>query len=178
VHISAQSSHVISTTLLNSLRDQGGKTLQYNYIDIHIIELYFVHCHKMTWGYTMKVCFPVVENQGLASQIFDHFGSAHEFVILDVTTSEFQSIGNCDQIHQHGACNPVAGLGGHHVDAIVVGGIGGGALHKLNAAGIRAFKAQGVTISENIALMKLGTLHEYLPGHTCGGHGHDHGCSH
>lgn len=132
----------------------------------------------MSWGYTMKVCFPVVENQGLASQVFDHFGSAPEFVIVDVTTSEFQSIGNCDQIHQHGACNPVAGLGGHHVDAIVVGGIGRGALHKINTAGIRAFMAQGGTISENIALMKVGALQEYLPGHTCGGRGHDHGCSH
>jgi predicted Fe-Mo cluster-binding NifX family protein len=126
----------------------------------------------------MKVCFPVSENQGLASQIFNHFGSAPEFVIVDVTTSEFQSISNSDKVHQHRACNPVAGLGGHHVDAIVAGGIGGGALHKLNAAGIRAFKAQVGSISENIDLLKVGTLLEYLPGHTCGGHDHDNGCSH
>lgn len=126
----------------------------------------------------MKVCFPVVENQGLASQIFNHFGSAPEFVIVDVTSSEFESVGNSDKIHQHGSCNPVAGLGGRHVDAIIVGGIGGGALHKLNVAGIRAFKAQGGSISEHIDLLKLGSLQEYLPGHTCGGHGHDHGCSH
>ncbi len=126
----------------------------------------------------MKVCFPVVENQGLASQVFNHFGSAPEFVIVDVITGELQSISNGDSVHQHGACNPVAGLGGHHVDAIVVGGIGGGALYKLNTAGIRAFKANGGSISENIDMLKLGTLQEYLPGHTCGGHGHDHGCSH
>jgi predicted Fe-Mo cluster-binding NifX family protein len=126
----------------------------------------------------MKVCFPVAENQGLASQVFNHFGSAPEFVIVDMITSEFESVGNSDKVHEHGACNPVAGLGGRHVDAIIVGGIGGGALHKLNTAGIRAFKAQGGTISENIDLLKLGTLQEYLPGHTCGGHGHGHGCSH
>jgi predicted Fe-Mo cluster-binding NifX family protein len=126
----------------------------------------------------MKVCFPVAENQGLASLVFNHFGSAPEFVIVDMVTSEFESVGNSDKVHEHGTCNPVAGLGGRHVDAIIVGGIGGGALHKLNTAGIRAFKAQGGTISENIDLLKLGTLPEYLPGHTCGGHGHDHGCSH
>jgi len=126
----------------------------------------------------MKVCFPVDENQGLASQVFNHFGSAPEFLIVDVTTSEFQSISNSDNVHQHGSCNPVAGLGGHHVDAIIAGGIGGGALHKLNAAGIRAFKARSGSISENIDLLKTGTLQEYLPGHTCGGHSHDHGCSH
>lgn len=126
----------------------------------------------------MKVCFPVVDNQGLASQVFNHFGSAPEFLIVDVSTNEFQSIKNSDQIHQHGACNPVAGLGGHHVDAIIVGGIGGGALHKLNASGIRAFKAHNGSISENIGMLKVGTLQEYLPGHTCGGHSHSHGCSH
>lgn len=126
----------------------------------------------------MKVCFPVDNNQGLTSHVFNHFGSAPEFLIVDVTTSEFQSISNSDKIHQHGACNPVAGLGGQHVDAIVVGGIGGGALHKLNTAGIRAFKAFEGSVSENIEMLKLGTLQEYLPGHTCGGHGHSHGCSH
>lgn len=126
----------------------------------------------------MKVCFPVVNNQGLESQVFNHFGSAPEFVIVDVATSEFQSISNNDKVHEHGACNPIAGLGGHHIDAIIVGGIGGGALHKLNSAGIRAFKSCGGSISENIDMLKLGTLQEYLPGHTCGGHGHAQGCSH
>ena len=126
----------------------------------------------------MKICFPVIDNLGLDSQVFDHFGSAPEYVIVDLASSEMHSVSNSDKVHQHGACNPVAGLGGHHVDAVVVGGIGGGALYKLNSAGIRAFKANGGSISENIDMLKLGTLQEYLPGHTCGGHGHDHGCSH
>ncbi len=126
----------------------------------------------------MKVCFPVADNQGLASQVFNHFGSAPEFVLVDIATSELTSIKNSDQIHQHGACNPVAGLGGHHVDAIVVGGIGGGALFKLNSAGIRVFKAHDGPISKNIDMIKVGTLQEYLPGHTCGSHGHSQGCSH
>src|SRR5450756_1018336 len=78
----------------------------------------------------MKVCFPVMENQVLESAVFGHFGSAPGFVMVDMLTSEVTAINNSDQIHQHGACNPVAGLGGHQVDAIVVGGIGGGALHK------------------------------------------------
>lgn len=126
----------------------------------------------------MKVCFPVQENQGLESQVFGHFGSAPGFVVVDIITNELTMINNSDQIHEHGACNPVAGLGGHHVDAIVVGGIGGGALHKLNSAGMRVFKSQSGTIGENIELLRANTLPEYMPGHTCGGHGHSHGCSH
>lgn len=126
----------------------------------------------------MKICFPVLENQGLESQVYGHFGSAPEFVVVDMFTSEITAINNSDQIHQHGACNPVAGLGGQQVDAIVVGGIGGGALYKLNAAGMRVFQAREGTIAQNIELFRANELPEYMPGHTCGGHDHGHGCAH
>ncbi len=126
----------------------------------------------------MKICFPVSKNQGLESQVYGHFGSAPGFVVVDSVTKEVTMINNSDQIHQHGACNPVAGLGGQRVDAIVVGGIGGGALHKLNSVGMRVFQAQKGTIAENLALFQADGLAEYMPGHTCGGHGHSHGCSH
>ena len=126
----------------------------------------------------MKVCFPVQENEGMASQIFDHFGSAPMFVVVNTDTGAVTTINNSDQIHEHGACNPVAGLGGHQVDAIVVGGIGGGALHKLNSSGLRVFQAQEGTIDKNMELFKTDDLPEFMPGHTCGGHGHSHGCSH
>lgn len=126
----------------------------------------------------MKVCFPILENQGLESQVHGHFGSAPGFIVVDMETSEVTVINNSDKIHEHGACNPVAGLGGHQVDAIVVGGIGGGALHKLNSSGIRAFQAHEGTIAENMALFRTDGLPEYMPGHTCGGHTHSNGCSH
>ncbi|WP_224983959.1 NifB/NifX family molybdenum-iron cluster-binding protein [Geomonas agri] len=126
----------------------------------------------------MKVCFPVEQNSGLSSAVYGHFGSAPGFVVVDSATGECTAINNGDRVHQHGACNPVAGLGGHHVDAVVVGGIGGGALHKLNAAGMRVFRAGGATVADNLALLEANQLEEYLPGHTCGGHGHGHGCSH
>lgn len=126
----------------------------------------------------MKICFPVEENQGLQSQVHNHFGSAQEFLIVDLATQEVTSINNSDREHQHGACNPVAGLGGNQVDAIVVGGIGGGALFKLNSAGMRVFQAHEGTIADHLGLISEGGLPEYLPGHTCGGHGQTHGCSH
>ncbi len=126
----------------------------------------------------MKICFPVEEGQGLVSQIFGHFGSAPMFVVVDTDTNDIETIHNRDQIHQHGACNPIAGLAGHQVDAIVVGGIGGGALFKLNNAGIKVFKAQDGTIARNIELYHSAELPQFMPGHSCGGHGSAHGCSH
>ena len=126
----------------------------------------------------MKVCFPVMENLGLESQVYGHFGSAPGFIVVDMATDEITAINNSDRIHQHGACNPVAGLDGHQIDAIVVGGIGGGALYKLNSAGMRVFQAQEGTIGENVALFRANFLPEFTPGQTCGGHGQSQGCSH
>lgn len=126
----------------------------------------------------MKVCFPVEANQGLDSLVHGHFGSAQSFLMVDSDSAEVTEISNRDRIHEHGACNPIAGLGGQQVDAIVVGGIGGGALQKLNNAGMQVFQAQGATIAENLDLLRNNGLSAYMPGHTCGGHGHRHGCAH
>ncbi len=126
----------------------------------------------------MKVCFPVLENQGIESMVFEHFGSAPGFVVVDMDSNEVTAINNSNKIHQHGGCNPLAGLDGQQVDAIVAGGIGGGALHKLNSAGKRVFQAQEGTIAANMALFRANELPEYMPGHTCGSHGQSHGCSH
>ena len=126
----------------------------------------------------MKVCFPVERNQGVDSEVYGHFGSAPLFVVVDLATSEVTAIDNGDKVHQHGACNPIAGLNGRHVDAVVVGGIGGGALTKLNGAGIRVFQARPGTVGENIALLRESALAEYQPGHTCGGHARGRGCAH
>ena len=57
-------------------------------------------------------------------------------VLRPGSTDEVTAISNNDLDHQHGNCQPLAALGGVTVDAVVVGGIGGGALRKLANAGI------------------------------------------
>lgn len=126
----------------------------------------------------MKVCFPVAEAKGLSSEIYGHFGSAPAFVIVDSENNHVTTLGNEDQHHGHGACNPLKKFQGKHVDALVVGGIGMGALNALNQSGIRVFHAQAPTVRENIAHLKAGTLPEFAPQYTCAGHGHGHGCGH
>jgi len=95
----------------------------------------------------MKICFPVVTVEGLASIVNGHFGSSRQFVIVDSASGQLEVIDNRDLDHQHGACNPVGALGGHAVDAVVVGGIGAGAVARLQQAGIKVFKAQGATVA-------------------------------
>ena len=123
----------------------------------------------------MKICFPVQNNMEMDSLVYGHFGSAPAFVIVDTGTDSVKTISNSDKHHEHGACNPIMALNNEQVDAIVVGGIGGGALNKLNQKGIKVFRAQQPTVQENVALFNAGALLEFTLQHTCSGHA---GCSH
>lgn len=124
----------------------------------------------------MQVAFPVQENRGLESQVYGHFGSAPVFIIVDTDDYSVKTINNNDLGHDHGRCQPMNALGGNIVNAVAVGGIGGGALQRLNAEGIRVFRAVEGSISENLELIKAGKCPEFLMNMTCAGHNHDGGC--
>jgi predicted Fe-Mo cluster-binding NifX family protein len=126
----------------------------------------------------MKVCFPVQKNEGVESRVYGHFGSAHMFVVVDTEINDVLVITNNDRNHTHGACDPIRALGDQKVDAVVVGGIGGGALQRLTDSGIRVYHAQAPNIKENIAMLKNLSLPEYTPERVCGGHTHRGGCAH
>jgi len=125
----------------------------------------------------MKVAFPVEEDRGLESAVHGHFGSARYFVVVDSRSRTAQVLANQDAGHQHGSCQPLAALG-TPVDAVVAGGIGGGALAKLRAAGVRVYRGLEGTVLENLEMIDTGRLPEFLPEHTCAGHGPGEPCSH
>ena len=126
----------------------------------------------------MKVCFPIEKDQGLASVVFGHFGSAPMFLLVDTEVNQSTVITNSDQHHSHGACNPLKALSGQQSDGIVVGGIGAGALNHLQRSGLRVFKAQGATVQENVEMIAGNSLPEFTAQDSCSGHGSGHGCSH
>jgi len=123
----------------------------------------------------MKICFPVEIDNGAESRVFGHFGSAPMFVIYDTETSECESLDNGNLGHQHGQCSPVAALQGKSVDAIVVGGIGAGAINKLNAMGIQVYRGYDATVQHNVELLKQNSLPVMTLQSACNQHG---GCAH
>jgi len=126
----------------------------------------------------MKICFAVQENQGVDSVVYNHFGSAPLFVMVDTDVDGATVVDNQDKNHVHGACNPIMAMGGRDVDAVVVGGIGAGAIRGLNSKGIKVYRSMASTVKENLTLLKDGKLPELLIQHACGGHGHQGGCAH
>lgn len=126
----------------------------------------------------MKICFPVQKDEGLDSSVFNHFGSAPMFMVVDMETNSLATISNNDQHHVHGACNPMKALDNQQVDAIVVGGIGAGALSRLNQMGISVHQSQAATVRDNIALFTSRRLPVLTMQGCCGGHSKDGGCAH
>ncbi len=124
----------------------------------------------------MKVGFPVQKDEGLESQVYGHFGSAPVFIVIDTEGNGVQRVSNRDLAHVHGACNPVMALGGQKIDILVVGGIGGGALMKLNAMGIKVFEAEAQTVKENLEMVKEKKLQEVSMDRSC--RAHEGGCGH
>ena len=122
----------------------------------------------------MKVCVPIESNEGLESKPYGHFGSAPMFIVCDLENDKITEINNQDLNHEHGKCQPLKALQGIMVDAVIVGGIGQGAITKLNSMGVRVYRAQGDTIKENLNLYKENRLIEFPSNHTCS---HD-GCGH
>jgi predicted Fe-Mo cluster-binding NifX family protein len=126
----------------------------------------------------MKIAFPVMVDLGLKSSVYGHFGSASGFLVVDTDSSEALGVKNEDEHHAHGKCQPLKALGGTRVDAVVVGGIGYGALSQLQVQGIKVFRAVEGTVKENLSLLEAGRLPEFSINMTCAGHHSGGGCEH
>jgi predicted Fe-Mo cluster-binding NifX family protein len=122
----------------------------------------------------MKVCIPIKENKGLDSTAYNHFGTAPFFLIYDLENEEMKVIENGDLHHSHGMCQPLKALGGEKVDAILVVGIGAGALMKLSNQGVKAYKVSNETVLKNIELLKSNQLTEFSINNSC----NHHDCNH
>jgi predicted Fe-Mo cluster-binding NifX family protein len=126
----------------------------------------------------MKVCFAVQKDDGVESAVYDHFGSAPAFIVVDTEIDKTVTVNNRDLNHVHGACNPIQALGGLSVDALVVGGIGAGAITKLKAQGIKVYRSAAATVKQNLDLLKENKLPELSVRNACGGHQESQGgCS-
>ena len=115
----------------------------------------------------MKIAFPAQEDAGLDSPVFGHFGSAQYFILVDTDADTVTAVENPERVHLHGQCQPLKALAGNPVDAVATGGIGGGALRKLNQAGVRVLRSVEGSVADNLELVKSGKLEEFSPFNTC-----------
>ena len=119
----------------------------------------------------MNICFPVLSDAGLDSPLSGHFGSAPGFLFVDTETGAAEFVPRAPAAHEHGACRPLDAFVGRTVDACVVGGIGGGAIQKLQAAGIQVIRGTGPTVRACLASLVSGEKTLLGAESACAGHG-------
>jgi predicted DNA-binding protein (UPF0251 family)/predicted Fe-Mo cluster-binding NifX family protein len=121
-------------------------------------------------------------------EIFQHFGHTEQFKVYDIKEGQILNEEIVDTNGQgHGA---LAGfLLGGNVDALICGGIGGGAQMALNEAGIRLFAGVSGSADEAVKSFLAGTLqystvancdhhHEHTEGQGGGAHSCGNNCGH
>ena len=122
-------------------------------------------------------------------QVFQHFGHCEQFKLYQAEEGKVLSSQVVSAVGSgHGA---LAGfLQAHQVDALICGGIGGGARTALAQAGIQLYPGVSGQADAQVEALLAGSLdfdpdaqcshHEHDHGHDCGSHsfGEDkHGCS-
>lgn len=138
----------------------------------------------------MKVAIPYE-----AGQVFGHFGHSAAFMVYEIEAGKVVSSTLLPTNGSgHGA---LAGLlAANKVNALICGGIGGGARSALAEAGIQLYPGASGSADAQVEALLDGSLaydpntvcshHDHGEGHTCGHHhegghtcgGHDHGCGH
>jgi predicted Fe-Mo cluster-binding NifX family protein len=121
----------------------------------------------------MKIGIPVMSNNAsYENTICDHFGSAPFFAVVDITTDTVKIVDNRNAHHQHGMCNPLAALATENISAVVVRGIGAGAVNKLKDSSVLVFRAAAQSVKTAIDDFKAKRLEAMTVEGACAGHHH------
>jgi len=120
----------------------------------------------------MKIGITLEDQQGLESQVSQHFGQCQYFLITDVEGSEIKNVKVFANTAQHGGggCRAVDEILQYGVNHIIAGGMGMNAQYKLSQAGV---EVHGYSGKAGEAIQDL--LKNKLKGlDACREHGHGH----
>ncbi|MCI8375152.1 MAG: DUF134 domain-containing protein [Lachnospiraceae bacterium] len=107
--------------------------------------------------------------------IFQHFGHTEQFKLYDIEDGKVTAEEVVDTNGQgHGALSGF--LAGAEVDALICGGIGGGAQMALAEAGIKLYGGVSGMADDAVKAYLAGNLN-FNPNVQCNHHGHEHGHS-
>jgi Uncharacterized conserved protein len=96
----------------------------------------------------MKICMPVLDEKGMDSVVYGHFGSAPFFAVYDTEKKDVSFVNNNESEHEHGQCMPVAALQKIGAEAVLCKGMGMRAANLLFGAGITPYMVDAETILE------------------------------
>jgi predicted Fe-Mo cluster-binding NifX family protein len=119
----------------------------------------------------MKICMPVLDNNGSDSIVYGHFGSAPFFALFDTETNKVTVVKNGLGEHEHGQCMPVDAIRKTGASAVLCKGMGMRAANLLNTAGITPYMVEAEMVSDAIARFKGNDVTLFDASNACQHHG-------
>ncbi len=114
---------------------------------------------------------------GLSGDVNGHFGRTPYFVVAEIADGKVVTSRTVASPEHGEGCSMPGFVHSLGVSVVIVGGIGGGALHGLARCGIAVIAGASGNAGAALQSFAAGTLVSSAPG--CGGHGgHGHGCGH
>ena len=114
---------------------------------------------------------------GLAGDVSGHFGRTPFFVVAEIADGHVSTSRSVASPGHGQGCGIPAFVHSLGATAVIVGGIGDGAVNGLATRGIEVIAGASGNAGEVLKSYAAGTLISGEPG--CHGHGgHNHGCSH
>jgi len=120
----------------------------------------------------MKIAIPVTGNNGLQSEVSEHFGPAPGFIIYNDEDSSVEYMEHQSRHAGHSHKPPVDILLEKGINAIVVSGIGRRAIGRLGAQGVTVYQSSGETVQDVIDLFSKSELKPLSEADGCRGHRH------
>jgi len=122
----------------------------------------------------MKICIPILENNGFESTISSHFGQTLFFMIIDDETNSMRTIENSAKGGHQGSAGPTPGqlIVEQGVDVVLCGGLGVRAVRMFEQAGIHVFNQASGTVTDAMKAYKEGKLPEATDATACQKHAH------
>ena len=119
----------------------------------------------------MRICIPVADNSGLDSQLYDHFGSAPCFALVDTESGAVEVVQNTGHHRERGRCRPIAHVDVDRTDAVVCRGMGKRAVASLRKGNLDVYITAADTVREALEETRVGRLEKLSVKTACGGHG-------
>ncbi len=119
----------------------------------------------------MNIAFPVVEDNGLLSEISSHFGRSPYFLIVESNNRKCTVITNTSE-HMGGIDKPPEIIAANAIDVLILQGIGRKALEKLIEKNIRVYCTQETNVQEALSKFDKNELIACELQTACSGHQH------
>lgn len=121
----------------------------------------------------MKICIPTLNDNGLDSNISQHFGRSPYFIVINTDNDEIVKTIPNDKNRPHGKCAPTDLIKESGVEAMICYGLGQGAINNFCSNGIEVYKYEGEdNIKTALELFKQDGLSKFNIQDGCAGHHH------